>query len=71
MDRGEVIAGLLMLALLVGAVLKERRKSERYGGHSDPIKFRVSFIRTTGFRRKRPEDGLYDDDGRINRHWKP
>jgi len=59
------------LVLLLAAIFGARRKSRRYGGYIDPVKIRFSPLVTRGFRRKRPEDGLYDDDGRINRHWKP
>ena len=70
---GEDIVGLvIMIAAVVCTALAARRKKARYGGYSDPMKIRFSPFITTGFRRKRPEeDDLYDDDGRINRHWKP
>ena len=67
----DVIPCAFMIVVIIAAALLDRRKSRRYGGYTDPVKIRVSFLRTDGFRRKRPEDGLYDDDGKINRHWKP
>lgn len=67
----DVIPCAFMIAVILAAAFFDRRRSGRYGGYTDPVKIRFSPVIRKGICRKRPEDGLYDDDGRINRHWKP
>ena len=71
MDRDTIIMLILMLLLLIPRVLRANRKAKRYGGHTDQIRIRASFISTRGFSRRHPGDHLYGDDGKINRNWKP
>ena len=69
--RENIAAYALMMGLGIAAAFSARRKKKRYGGYKDPIKFRMGVRFSNGLGKKRPEDELYSDDGRINRHWKP
>ena len=63
---------ILIVLILSISVWRLSRESRRYGGHTDRIRVHFSpFIRKGTSRRRHPEDYLYDDSGRINRHWKP
>ena len=64
--NSDILIYLVFAAFAAYRVFATIRKNKRFGDHTDPVRFRVCSIR-----RRHPEDHLYDDDGKINRNWRP